>query len=258
MRFQDIRLPSSEQRSSRRISKAFLLAGGLGTRLKPLTDRVPKCLVPVNGQPMLSIWLGICEQLGIRDVLINTHHLAGQVEAWAARQTQSPIQIRLVYEAELLGSAGTVAANMDFVRDGDDFFVFYADNLVRTDFEALRIFHQSHDSPLTVALFHSSRPWNCGVASLDEDNRITGFEEKPAQPKSNLANAGVYVGRRELCRFLPARGFADFATDVFPQLIGKMRGFVMSGHVLDVGTPKNYEEALREWPLIAQTSTSYT
>jgi mannose-1-phosphate guanylyltransferase len=247
MRFQDISLPPPGSRS---ITKAFLLAGGLGTRLKPLTDRVPKCLVPVNGAPMLSIWLGICEELGIREVLINTHHLADQVEAWAARQVTSPIRIHLVHEPELLGSAGTVAANMDFVKDEDDFFVFYADNLVHTDFDALKVFHQSHNSPLTVALFHTPRPWNCGIASLDSHSRITCFEEKPAHPQSDLANAGVYVGRRQLYRFLPRQGFADFATDIFPQLIGEMRGFVISGDVLDVGTPENYEETLREWPLL--------
>jgi mannose-1-phosphate guanylyltransferase len=245
-------LSNPEQVSSRSISKAFLLAAGLGTRLKPLTEKTPKCLIPIDGEPMLSIWLGICEQIGIREVLINTHHLADHVEAWAAGRAHSLIRIQLVHEPELLGSAGTVAANMDFVKDEDDFFIFYADNLVHTDFDALKSFHQGHNSPLTVALFHTPRPWNCGVALLDDHSRITCFEEKPAHPKSDLANAGVYVARPELRRFLPTRGFGDFATDVFPRLIGEMRGFVICGHVLDVGTPENYEEALREWPLMSR------
>jgi mannose-1-phosphate guanylyltransferase len=234
------------------ISKAFLLAAGLGTRLKPLTDLIPKCLVPVDGEPMLSIWLSLCERVGLREVLINTHHLPDQIEDWAGRQAQKPTKIRLAHEPELLGTAGTVAANRSFVEDEDDFFVFYADNLVSTDFDALTAFHCSHDAPLTVALFHSPRPWSCGIALVDDRNRITGFEEKPARPKSDLANAGVYVARRGLFRFLPPQGFADFATDVFPRLVGEMRGFVIEGCVLDVGTAQNYQEALREWPLVSR------
>ena len=236
---------------SKEISKAFLLAAGLGTRLKPLTDRIPKCLVPIDGEPMLSIWLRLSEELGIREVLINTHCLADQVEAWAARQAHSPVRIRLVYEPELLGTAGTVAANLDFLRDGEEFFVFYADNLVHVDFGAIGSFHQSHDGPLTVALYHSPYPWTSGVALVDDCNRITGFEEKPARPKSDLANAGVYIARQELFRYLPPQGYADFAEDIFPRLLGRMRGFVIDGRVLDVGTPEHYQEAQREWPVIS-------
>ncbi len=236
----------------RNISRGFLLAAGLGTRLKPLTDGTPKCLVPVGGKPLLSIWLDRCQELGLSEVLINTHHLPGQVEAWAARRVHSRVQIRLVHEKQLLGSAGTIAANWDFVKAEEDFFIFYADNLVHMNFDAMTVFHQSHDEALTVALFHSRRPWNCGIAILDEQNRVSAFEEKPAKPKSDLANAGVYLARRGIRRFLPARGYADLAKDVLPHLLGEMRGFPIEGFVLDVGTPENYQEALREWPTLSR------
>ena len=237
------------------VTKGFLLAAGLGTRLKPLTNSVPKCLVPVDGKPMLSIWLDLCQKLGLRDVLINTHHLAAQVEAWAADQVDKPVRICLVYEPELLGSAGTIASNWGFVEGEEDFFIFYADNLVHMDFDGMIGFHQSHTSPLTVALFHSSRPSNCGIALLDEDNRITGFEEKPACPKSDLANGGIYLARRGIRQFLPMPGYADFAIDVLPRLVGEMRGFVTNGRILDVGTPENYDQALREWPAITRNAS---
>src|SRR5208337_5065186 len=102
--------------------KAFLLGAGLGTRLRPLTDQMPKCLVPINGKPLLEIWLNLCEQCGIQSVLINTHHLAPVVEAWAAAQTSST-KIKLSYEESLLGSAGTVAANRDFIGNSNDFYI---------------------------------------------------------------------------------------------------------------------------------------
>ncbi len=153
----------------------------------------------------------------------------------------------------MLGSAGTIAANWDFVEAEEDFFIFYADNLVHMSFEAMTAFHQSHNGPLTIALFHSRRPRNCGVAVLDEYNCVSAFEEKPACPRSDLANAGVYIARGGIRQFLPARGYADLAEHVLPSLLGKMRGFPIEGFVLDVGTPENYQEALRAWPLLSRT-----
>jgi mannose-1-phosphate guanylyltransferase len=232
---------------SGRFSKAFLLAAGLGTRLRPLTDRLPKCLVPIHGKPLLSLWVEICENLGVQEVLINTHHLAEEVQNWARRQ-DTRIRIHLVHENNLLGSAGTVAANREFVSDDDDFYVFYADNLVRADLAALAPFHARHEGVLTLGLFRSPKPQDCGIVTLDDAGRITSFEEKPPQPRSNLANAGIFAARRSLFDFLPYGGFADFGKDVMPRLVEKMWGYLLKGYVLDVGTPESYQRALKEWP----------
>jgi mannose-1-phosphate guanylyltransferase len=230
------------------ITKAFLLGAGLGTRLRPLTDHIPKCLVPINGKPLLEIWLDLCEQCGIEDVLINTHHLAPMVEAWAAAQTAGT-RIQLSYEETLLGSAGTVAANRDFIGNSRDFYIFYADNLVSVDLGALQAFHFRHDGVLTLGLFHSSQPRQCGIVTLDSQQRVVTFEEKPAQPKSDLANAGVFIARRELLNFLPSNGFSDFGRNILPKLVGRMRGYVLNGYLLDIGTLENYQRAQLEWPL---------
>lgn len=233
-------------------SKAFLLAAGLGKRLRPLTDQVPKCLVPVEGKPLLSIWLELCASLGIREVLINTHHLAEQVHRWAHTQ-QGGVGIHLVHEPELLGSAGTVARNWDFVEGEESFFIFYADNLVHADLDRLKAFHRRHPGLLTVGLFRSPNPRACGVVTLDESGCVTSFEEKPPQPRSDLANAGIYIARQALRQFLPARGFADFGKDIFPGLVGKMWGAVLEGYLLDVGTPENYRKAQQEWSIVDRT-----
>lgn len=232
-------------------SKAFLLAAGLGTRLKPLTNRVPKCLVPIHGKPLLSIWLKICEGLGIREVLINTHHLSNQVQAWAKKQRTS-IGIHLSHEAELLGSAGTVAANREFVRDEEDFFVFYVDNLVHADLESLKTFHCQHRGLITLGLFQTAAPEVCGIITVDDTGCVTSFEEKPIRPRSDLANAGIYVCRQALLECLPKRGFADFGKDVLPCLVGRMWGTILNGYLNDVGTPNNYRQALRDWPAVSR------
>ena len=229
-------------------AKAFLLAAGLGTRLRPLTDKIPKCLLPIQGTPLLSIWLSACEQLGIEEVLINTHHFAQEVRNWAQQQ-KSTVRIHLFQEENLLGSAGTIAANRNFIGGDDDFFIFYADNLVRANWEALKSFHLRHTGVLTMALFRTPKPASCGIVSLDESGRITSFEEKPADPKSDLANAGIYIARRGLFELLPHRPVMDFGKDVMPGLAGRAWGCLVDGYILDIGTPENYQRALVEWPI---------
>jgi mannose-1-phosphate guanylyltransferase len=227
--------------------KAFLLAAGLGTRLRPLTNTIPKCLVPVQGKPLLNHWLETCRQLGIKEVLINTHYMAEAVREWSENQ-KSGIKIFLSHEEVLRGSAGTVAANRGFVNDEDHFWIFYADNLVAADLKALYSFHARHSGALTLGLFRSPSPKDCGIVTLANSGLITCFEEKPLHPKSDFANAGIYIARRQIFDFLPSNTPSDFGKDIFPALIGKMWGMVLDGEILDVGTPANYEKARRAWP----------
>jgi mannose-1-phosphate guanylyltransferase len=226
--------------------KAFILAAGLGTRLRPLTDFTPKCLLPVCGRPLLSIWLSFCLQNGIDEVMINTHHLAAKVEKWAAEE-KSSVRVHLIHEPELLGSAGTVLRNWEFVAEEPSFFVFYADNLVRFDLSEILSLHQSHSGPLTMALFETSRPEQCGVVQLDPLGRIVEFAEKPSQPKSNLANAGIYIARSTLREYLPHHVPADFGMHVLPKLVSLARGKRLTGYLRDIGTPETYELAEKEW-----------
>jgi len=123
--------------------KAFLLAAGEGTRLKPYTDTVPKCLMPINGKPLLEIWINLLESHGITDVLVNTHHQAEKVESFVKHiKSQAKVTITTVYEPRLLGSAGTVAAQRDFIIDNDDFIIAYADNLTNINLSNMIEFHR--------------------------------------------------------------------------------------------------------------------
>ena len=230
--------------------KAFLLAAGFGTRLRPLTDTTPKCLIPVCGKPVMEWWLRLFAEHGVTEVLVNTHYLAGQVRDflrdWNTR-CGNPI-VTEYYEETLLGSGGTVAANRGFIGDDDDFMICYADDLTDVDLTAFQKFHRTHDGILSMALFHTNRPKECGIATVDEAGRIIEFEEKPAQPKSNLANAGLYIARKGLFDYLPKdKELLDFGRDVLPRLIGNMYGWQTEGYLLDIGTMENYEKANREW-----------
>ena len=177
--------------------KAFLLAAGLGTRLRPITETIPKCLVPINDIPLLQYWVDLFEKHNITEVCINLHYLSDQVKTYL-ENLNSNIKWTMVYEPELLGSGGTIFANRDFINDNEPFFICYADNLTNINLTQMLNFHQEKQSSFTMALFRCNNPKECGIVTIDENNFITSFEEKPEYPQSNLANAGIYLANSEI------------------------------------------------------------
>ncbi len=224
--------------------RAMLLAAGLGTRLRPLTDSVPKCLVPVGGRPLLAHWESALLAAGVARVRINTHHLAEAVNCFAREaHNRSAMRWDTVHEPTLLGSAGTIAANADFADGAETVLVIYADNLSDIDLAAMLTAHRQSGLPVTMALFHAPNPRACGIATLDGGGVVSEFVEKPTTPRSELANAGVYA-------FTPAawlevammRAF-DLGFDVLPRFVGRMLGFPIRGYHRDIGTPAALVEA---------------
>jgi mannose-1-phosphate guanylyltransferase len=217
-------------------AKALLLAGGLGTRLRPITETVPKCLVPVAGRPMLDYWLDALEKAGIGEVLLNTHHHRDQVREWIAQANATrSVQVTEAWEPELLGSAGTVHANRSWADDADEIVVIYADNLSTVDLARVLAFHRSHDDPMSMILFRTPYPKQCGIASLDDRGLVTAFVEKPEYPESDLANAGLYVVSGDAWREIADMGAFDFGFDVIPRFVGRMRGMPFDGYHRDIG-----------------------
>jgi mannose-1-phosphate guanylyltransferase len=226
--------------------KAFLLAAGHGTRLRPYTDSVPKCLLPVQGVPILEIWLALCRRYGISEVLVNTHAHAGAVTDFV-RRWKNGVQVNVVEEKELFGSAGTLLANHGWVEGEDRFWIFYADVLTCADLNAMSRAH-AVGSMATLGVYSVPDPKRCGIVSVNEDGIVAHFEEKPAQPRGSLAFAGVMIGTPGLIEAIPDKPGADIAFDVLPRLVGRMRAHRISEFLLDIGTRENYELAQRTWP----------
>jgi len=227
--------------------KAFLLAAGIGSRLRPLTDRVPKCLVPVSGEPLLERWFRKLLRFGVKDVLVNTHHLSEAVQSYVETRPNDELDVHLTHEPSLLGSAGTVREHRDFVKGEDAFFIVYADNLADVRLDDMLAFHRDRDSQFTMGLFDTPEPTECGIATLDRDGRVIDFVEKPRHPKGNLANAGLYIAGSSIFDAIPDRVPADFGHDVLPALVDHMYGYSIGGFFCDVGTPERLERALAQW-----------
>jgi mannose-1-phosphate guanylyltransferase len=227
--------------------KAFLLAGGHGLRLRPMTDAIPKCMVPIRGVPLLSIWLQLCRRIGIEEVLINVHAHADAVCEFLQRNT-SGVRVRVVVEPQLLGSAGTLRVNRDWAISEDFFWVFYADVLNRVDFRGMMQIHRQRMPAATLGLYEVPDPRRCGIVSMDQDGVIQEFVEKPDQPTSNLAFSGLMIGTPDLLDVIPETTPADIGFDVLPQLAGRMVGYHIHDYLIDIGTMENYERAQVTWP----------
>ena len=231
--------------------KAYLLAAGKGTRLRPLTYKVPKCLVTIKGKPLLHYWFKLFEKYGITEVLINTHQLSRLVDGFLGKNSYN-LKITKFPEQNLLGTAGTIAANKEFVKNEKEFFIFYGDNLTNMNLTEFLDYHRTHDSFFTMGLFRTNIPEQCGIAELGENSLITHFEEKPKKPKTNLANAGTYVSGPEIFDILStletqASAPIDFGHHILPKLIGKMHGYIIKEFFLDIGIWENYEKAQESW-----------
>jgi mannose-1-phosphate guanylyltransferase len=230
--------------------KAFLLAAGIGSRLQPITDTTPKCMLAIDGQPMLDIWLDAFRRAGVDEVLVNLHHLPDVVSRHIAARTAPPA-VRTFFEPELLGNAGTLLANRRWVEDEEFFLACYADNLTDFDVRSLVDAHGEQGSIATLTVFHSDRPSAGGVVELNATGRVMGFEEKPSDPVSDLTNAGMYAFHPSVLDEIDGEPPRDIGYDLLPRLVGRARAVLVDGYFRDIGTVDAYRRAKEEWPVRA-------
>jgi mannose-1-phosphate guanylyltransferase len=226
--------------------KAFLLAAGVGSRLRPITETVPKCMIPIDGRPLLDIWLDAFAAAGVDEVLINLHHLPDIVREHVAKHGGRPA-VHMVFEPTLLGSAGTLAANREWVEEEEFFLACNADNLTDFNLRELIEAHRAHEAIATIAVFHSPQPSAGGVVELTSDGTIAGFREKPAEPVSDLTNAGIYAFDTSLLRELDGPRPLDIGYHLLPRLVNRARAVLVEGYFRDIGTPDAYRLAVKEW-----------
>lgn len=222
--------------------KAVVLAAGLGTRLAPLTQSVPKILVPLGGRPLLERQLLYLAANGITHVAVNLHHHADLVLEFLER-SDLPVQVRVSHEPELLGTAGALQPLRDFLTE--PFVVLYGDVLTDANLAELAAAHARTNGTATLAYYRSRAAEGKGVLELDDEGRVSSFVEKP--PSSNevrCVNAGLYALSPEVLRF--TRPGADFGHDVWPAMLvagEAIYAHEVDGYLRDVGSPEALAEA---------------
>lgn len=224
--------------------KALLLAAGEGTRLRPLTETIPKCLVPIHGQPLLDIWLEQLTAHGIGPFLVNTHYLPKQVENYVDQSLYRE-SVTLVHEPQLIGTAGTVWSNREWIGD-EPFMLVHADNYCLCDFGSFVETHRQKppNALMTMMTFRTDTPESCGILEMNDAGAVVKMHEKTKHPVGNTANAAVYI--IDPCIFTMTDFLcnppSDFSVDVIPKLLGRIIAWANTGYHEDIGTPETYKK----------------
>jgi mannose-1-phosphate guanylyltransferase len=237
--------------------KALLLAAGMGTRLRPLTNTVPKCLVPVMDRPLLDYWLDLLgPATEFDEIIINTHYLPEPVRRHVANSPYRS-KITLVHEDALLGTGGTLMANLPRLN-GSDALIAHADNLTLfrlADF--LKAFEQRPAGCVaTMMSFETDSPQTCGILELDSEDVLRGFHEKTTEPPGTLANAAVFIFSSEALSAvaeLDIQRVSEISLDIVPRLLGRMNTWQNTTYHRDIGSPSALSAAQTDFPGIYKT-----
>lgn len=226
--------------------KAMVLAAGVGSRLDPLTAQVPKPLVPVTNVPVMEHIIGLLKRHGIEDIIANLHYLPEKLRHYFTEGEGKKIGVNIEFrqEEKLSGDAGGVRFCRDFLGDGT-FIVLMGDLLTDADLTRVIGEHKRKGAIATIALKQVEDVTHFGVAVLDENGFIKGFQEKPKAEDalSNLASTGIYILEPKVFDYMPAQGDFGFGRQLFPLLVEKgekVLGVEIGDYWSDVGTIEQY------------------
>lgn len=226
------------------MTTAVVLSAGLGTRLRPLTDTVPKPMVPLDGVPLLEHTIRHLAAQGVTDVAVNLHHLPQTVIDHFGDGSNFGVRLHVSVERELLGTAGALNAFRPLLRQ--PFVVWYGDVFSTVNLQPMTALLSRTGALGVVGLHRVDNPTQCGLVDMDADGRILRFVEKPPVAFTDLANAGVYVLHPAVLDSVPDSGFCDFGHHVFPALLhaGKpLYGYHICEYLIDVGSPEKLARA---------------
>lgn len=225
---------------------AFILAGGRGSRLKPLTNEIPKPLIPLHDKPILEHTIDLLRKFDIRNIIISIGFKGDKIKEYFGNGKRFGVDITYVEEDEPLGTAGPIRLARNLLTE--TFVMCNADELKNIDLYDMYSFHKENSGIATIALTTVLDPSSYGVAKM-KGNQIVEFLEKPKDPPSNLINAGLYILEPSIIDYVPQKGPSSIERDVFPKVaaINGLLGYHFDGQWFDTGTLDRYETAQQKW-----------
>lgn len=234
-----------------KVNKAMIMAAGVGSRLDPLTQNLPKPLVPIANKPVMDILLENLASLNIKNVISNTYYLAEQIiERY--KTNNLGINFNYIKEETLSGTAGGFKKCQHFFNEGETFLVLSADGLSNADLLKGIELHKSSNAVATIGIKRvpKSEVPHFGVVVTDESGYITEFQEKPTleEAKSDFINTGIYIFKYDIFKYIPENTFFDFAKNVFPKLLSEhaINTFEIGEYWSDIGTLDQYCQSTQD------------
>jgi mannose-1-phosphate guanylyltransferase len=225
--------------------KALILSAGFGKRLKSLTKTTPKCLIKIKGMPILVYWFKKLQFLEIDNILVNTHYLSHKVES-VVKNYQNELNINLVYEKNLLGTAGTLKKNISFFNNSDGALVIHCDNYTNDDLRGFIKFINKNKKYICIFAFYTSKPLECGILEIDKNNFVKNIYEKNSDKNGNLANGAIYYFPKKILdnmKFQKKNIGEDIVNDILYDFIGNIKCYKTSNFFIDIGNIENLKLA---------------
>ena len=230
--------------------KAVVMAGGEGTRLRPLTSSRPKPLVPILNKPCMQHTIELLKRYGITDIVVTLYYLADEIEGYFGDGSELGVNLIYTVEDTPLGTAGSVKKAEEYLKD-DTFIIVSGDALTDLDVEKALAFHKEKQSVATLVLQHVDNPLEFGVVITDDNGRIRRFLEKPSWGEvfSDTVNTGMYILEPSIFEYMQPDKSYDWSQDIFPQILAEekpMFGYVLGEYWTDVGSLQQYRQAQYE------------
>ncbi len=219
------------------------MAGGFGTRLRPLTNNIPKPMVPIVNKPMLEHLLNLLKLHNIKDLTVLLYYEAETIKNYLGDGSKFGVSIRYILPDMDYGTAGAVKLAEDFIED--DFLVISGDVLTDFNITGIHSFHKEHKGIATISLYSAENPLQFGIVLTDNKNRVVRFLEKPSSSEvfSDTINTGIYYFNKEIFKHIPSGENFDFSQNLFPSLLKKdipLYGCKSKGYWRDVGNLEEY------------------
>ena len=213
------------------------MAGGYGTRLKPLTNELPKPMVPIIDKPIINYIINTLKKYGIIDIIVTLGYKPERIIDYLGDGSDLGVKVRYSVENIPLGTAGGVKKISDMI-DGT-FVVISGDALTNIELDSMMSHHMSHGKLMTMAVKEMDDVTGFGVVKCDEDGAVTSFIEKPKHSLDKLVNTGIYILEKKVLNYIP-EGKYDFARDLFPAMMNNLSAYRMKGYWSDIGTLSSY------------------
>lgn len=226
--------------------KAMILAAGMGSRLKPLTDNCPKCLMPLANRPLIDWVLSWLKEHGVTECMINLHYLQEQVKKFVGDGSRFGLKVYYSFESVLLGTAGAVKKVADFFDE--PFYLIYGDNFSQWNLMEMKGVFELYRPMIVVAVHWRDDVTQSGMIEMAEDGQITKIIEKPKieYVTNHYVNAGFFFMDPGIFSFIPQDQYCDFSYDVFPRVLHagqKMYAVKMDKAIIGIDTLEAYERA---------------
>lgn len=221
--------------------QALILAGGQGKRIRSLTDKIPKPLLPVRGFPFLALLINFLKSQGIKEFILAVGYKGEMIENYFGTGLKFKTKIVYSKEESPLDTGGPIKKAENLIKD-KDILILNGDSFINLDLQKMLRFHKKMKKPVTIAVTKIKDSSRSGQLMIDKSSIITRFEEKGRQKKEGFINAGVYIFQKRILKDFPKDEKISLEKNIFPELAGKIAAFKVKDYFIDIGTKKDYQK----------------